>query len=94
MDAYCAEFKLRGTSPDGKAVVFSGYSEHVWIEEKTDREGREADYMHFAADSLDTPIGEICQVVSELGGRFDYDCAWLDAYVPMQCVQTIAFEHK
>lgn len=94
MDAYCAEFKLRGTSPDGKAVVFSGYSEHVWIEEKVDREGREADYMHFAADSLDMPIGDICQVVSELGGRFDYDCAWLDAYVPMRCVQSIAFEHR
>lgn len=93
MDAYCASFSLRGKAPDGKLVEFQGYSEHVWIDEKTDREGREADYMHFAADSLDMPIGEICQVVSELGGRFDYDCAWLDAYVPMTCVCQIAFEH-
>lgn len=92
MDAYCAEFKLRGTSPEGKAVIFSGYSEHVWIEDKMDREGREADMLHFAADSLDMSIGAICQVVADLGGSIDYEGGWLDAYVPMQCVRSIAFE--
>lgn len=67
MDTYCATFILRGKAPDGKPLEFRGYSENVWIAELTDREGREADYMHFAADSLDMSIGNICQVVSVLG---------------------------
>lgn len=93
MDAYCADFKLRGTSPNGKAVVFSGYSEQVWIADRMDREGRETDMLHFAADSLDMPIGEICQVVADLGGSIDFDNGWLDAYVPMSQVQSITFAH-
>lgn len=93
MDTYCATFTLKGKAPDGKPVEFEGYSELVWIDERTNREGREADYMHFAADSLNMPIGEICQIVSELGGQFNYDCAWLDAYVPMHVVSQITFEH-
>lgn len=92
MDAYWADFKLRGTSPNGKAVVFSGRSEQVWIADRMDREGRETDMLHFAADSLDIPIGEICQVVADLGGSIDFDNGWLDAYVPMACVQSITFK--
>ena len=92
MDAYCAEFKLSGTSPDGKAVVFSGYSAHVWIDQVETFDGKKADMLHFAADSLDMPIGEICQIVANLGGVFNYD-GWVDAYVPMQCVQSIDFGH-
>lgn len=92
MMTYCAEFKLRGTSPEGKAVVFSGYSEHVWIADRTEMEGRKTDMLHFAADSLDMSIGEICQVVADLEGIIRFDHSWLDAYVPMSCVQSIAFE--
>lgn len=92
MKVYCAEFKLRGTSPDGRAVVFSGYSEHVWIGEVSGRDGNATDMLHFAADSLDMPIGEICQIVADLNGKIDYEGKWLDAYVPMRCVRSITFE--
>ncbi len=92
MDVYCAEFSLRGKDPNGKEIIFKGYSEHVWIGEKRDREGNKRDMLHFAADSLHMPIGEICQVVADLDGTIDYDCDWLDAYVPMCCVRSITFE--
>ena len=104
MDVYCAEFKLKGTSPRGKEVVFSGYSEHVWIVGEADKEDWVTDMLHFAADSLNMSIGEICQIVADLGGSIDYvaSCVvadgtqrygWLDAYVPLSCVQSIAFVH-
>lgn len=92
MDTYCAKFILKGKTPDGNKLVFHGYSEHVWIDEKTDGEGRKADYMHFSADSMTLSIGEICQAVIDLGGRFEYDYGWLDAYVPMSCVRLLVFD--
>ena len=93
MDTYCASFILKGKAPDGKLVEFEGYSELVWIDEKTDRMDKKSDYMHFAADSLIMPIGKICQIVSDLGGQFECNCDWLDAYVPMRVVSQIIFEH-
>ena len=94
MDAYCASFILKGKAPDGKPVEFRGYSEHVWVGQVETFDGKKADMLHFAADSLDMPIGEICQVVADLEGIISFDRSWLDAYVPMSCVQSIAFEHS
>lgn len=93
MDAYCAKFILKGKAPDGSKLIFHGYSEHVWIAEKQGQEGRKTDMLHFAADSMALSIGEICQAVTDLGGSFDYDCGWLDAYVPMSCVRLLTFGH-
>lgn len=83
---YCASFTLKDKNGH---IVLGGYSEHVWI--KSDEDADE-DMLHFAADSMTLSIGEICQIVADLDGSFDYDCGWLDAYVPMSCVQSIAFE--
>lgn len=82
---YCASFTLKDKNGHN---VFGGYSEHVWI--KSDEDADE-DMLHFSADSMDKPIGELCQIVADLGGTFEYD-GWVDAYVPISCVQSIAFE--
>lgn len=82
-----AAFTLK--NKDGHTVL-RGYSEHVWI--KSDEDADE-DMLHFSADSMSKPIGEICQIVADLGGTFEYD-GWLDAYVPMSCVWSITFEPK
>lgn len=88
MDAYCAAFIL---IKDGE-IRLDGYSEHIWIDKKENFAGETMDMLHFAADSMTMPIGEICQIVADLGGIFNYD-GWLDAYVPLKYVSNIAFEH-
>ena len=88
LDTYCASFIL---AKDGETRL-NGYSEHVWIDQKRDPDGENMDMLHFAADSMTLPIGEICQIVADLGGVFEYD-GWLDAYVPLKYVSHIAFEH-
>ena len=89
LDTYCASFIL---VKDGETRL-NGYSEHVFIDQKENSNGETMDMLHFAADSLDMSIGEICQVVADLGGIFEYD-GWLDAYVPLKYVSHIAFEHN
>lgn len=83
---YCASFIL--IYADGRKA-FEGYSEHVWIKSAEDAD---EDMLHFSLDSIGKPIGEVCQVVADLGGTFEWD-GWLDAYVPISRVQSIAFEH-
>lgn len=81
---WCASFTLK--YKDGSNAL-GGYSEHVWI--KSDEDADE-DMLHFSLDSIDKPVGEVCQIVADLGGTFEWD-GWLDAYVPMSRVQSIAF---
>lgn len=88
MDAYCAAFIL----VKDKETRLNGYSEHVWIDQKETFDGETMDMLHFAADSMTLPIGELCQIVADLGGVFKYD-GWLDAYVPLKYVSNIVFEH-
>lgn len=91
MNTYCANFTL--VNKDGR-VVFEGYSEHVWIDQRALNyyDDAQIDMLHFSLDSMNMPIGEVCQIVADLGGVFEW-AEWLDAYVPMQRVQSIAFEH-
>lgn len=84
---YCANFTLK--YEDGQTAL-EGYSEHVWM--RITNEADEEDMLHFSLDSIDKPVGEICQIVADLGGEFEWD-GWLDAYVPLSKVQRIAFEH-
>ena len=89
MDIYCAQFRL---TKDGQTVL-EGYSEHVCIDQKVETfDGNKVDMLHFSLDSMDRSIGEICQIVADLGGVFEWD-GWLDAYVPLKNVSYIAFEH-
>lgn len=88
MDAYCAAFIL---VKDGE-IRLNGYSEHTWIDQKENSDGETMDMLHFAADSMTLSIGELCQIVADLGGVLEYD-GWLDAYVPLKYVSNIAFEH-
>ena len=83
---YCASFTLK--YPNGHNAV-GVFSEHVYI---MSVERLEEDMLHFALDSMEEPVGTKCQIVADLGCHFDYDNAWLDAYVPMSCVQSIVFQ--
>ena len=88
LDTYCASFMLRKDGID----MLHGYSEHIFIDQKETSDGETMDMLHFAADSMTLPIGELCQIVADLGGVIEYD-GWLDAYVPLKYVSHIAFEH-
>ena len=86
-NTYCAMFTLEGSNIYGEKVIYSSYSEHVYI--VADPDG--IDYMHFSADCETAPIGELCQVVADLGGAFQYN-GWFDAYVPMSRVRSVEFD--